>query len=88
MGYSDQLEYVIDALMDIKSILDRRRHIMYLQFTNIIEIYKTSKCYVPALCARVFQTVTLILIFDYYHYILEVRYILLTQKTTLKASLR
>ena len=76
MDYSDQLKYVIDALMDIKSILDRRRHIMYLQFTNIIEIYRTSKCYVPTLLCPCFSNGYLNFNFDYYHYIFEVRYIL------------
>ena len=64
---------------------------------NIIEIYKTSKRYVPAFMCRRFSNGYPNFNFDYYHFILEVRHILfnteddiyfLTQKTTFKASLR
>ena len=63
----------------------------------LIELYKTSKRYVPSYMYRRFSNGYPNFNFDYYHYILEVRYILfyteddiyfLTQTTAFKLSLR
>ena len=43
--------------------------------TNIIEMYKTRKCYVPAFMCRRFSNGCPNFDFDYYHYILEIRHI-------------
>ena len=93
---------VRNVITDLKTTTytfkQRRRLILFKTEDDIlIEVYKTSKCYVPAFMCRRFSNGYPNFNFDYYHYILEVRYILfyteddiyfLTQTTTFKLSLR
>ena len=100
--YSCHRISVRNVITDLKTTTytfkQRRRLILFKTEDDIlIEVYKTSKRYVPAFMCRRFSNGYPNFNFDYYHYILEVQHILfntedniyfLTQTTTFKLSLR
>jgi len=85
---------VRNQITDLKTTTfkQRRRLILFKTEDDIlIEIYKTSKRYVPAFMCRRFSNGYPNFNFDYYHYILfytEDDLYFLTQTTTFKLSLR
>ena len=85
---------VRNQITDLKTTTfkQRRRLILYKTEDDIlIEIYKTSKRYVPVFMCRRFSNGYPNFNFDYYHYILfytEDDLYFLTQTTTFKLSLR
>ena len=87
MNYGDQLNVQLMHPWILSLWLDKRQHVTYLQFINILEIYRTSKCYVPTWSYPCFQTATLVLILTT-TIIFWIRLILLIQKTTFKVSLQ